>query len=141
MSEEKLIENSILGYLHLYGIVTWKNHSVGIYDPTKGVHRKPGKYHRNGVSDILGCAPDGRFIAIEVKTKKSHPSKNQKDFIQDILDNGGIAFVARSIDDVIDNFDKFGIYEDGRFHNSSKDQNSGNKLQSGGPGRQAKTIA
>ena len=97
---EKEIENAILDYLTLLPGIYFKHNSVGIYDPIKKVHRRPGKHHRNGVSDILGCDGSGNFVAIEVKTKKGRLSENQKQFIEDINNNGGIAFVARSVDDV-----------------------------------------
>ena len=97
---EKQIENAILDYLTFLPGMYFKNNSVGIYDPVKKVHRKPSKYHRNGVSDILGCDGNGSFVAIEVKTKKGRLSENQKQFIKEVNENGGIAFVARSVDDV-----------------------------------------
>ena len=75
---------------------------MGVWDPVKKVHRKPGKYHRNGTADILGVSGDGsgRFIAIEVKTPRGRLSENQKSFLDDINKCGGIGFVARSVDDV-----------------------------------------
>ena len=97
---EKEIENAILDYLTLLPGTYFKNNTVGIYDPIKKVHRKPGKHHRNGVSDILGIDANGRFVAIEVKTPSGKVSDNQKLFIEDINKHGGIAFVARSVDDV-----------------------------------------
>ena len=97
---EKEIENAILDYLALLPGCYWKNNTVGVYDPIKKVHRKPGKHHRNGVSDILGVDSSGRFIAIEVKTLKGRVSENQKLFLEDINKHGGLGFVARSVDDV-----------------------------------------
>ena len=96
---EKQIENAILDYLSYLPGVYWRNNSVGIYDSAKKVYRKPSKYHRNGTSDILGCY-FGKLVAIEVKTKKGRLSSNQKAFLEDINKNGGIGFVARSVDDV-----------------------------------------
>ena len=103
---EKEIENAILDYLAYVPGVYWKNNTVGVYDPIKKVHRKPGKHHRNGVSDILGVDATGRFVAIEVKTSKGRLSDNQKKFIEDINNNGGLAFVARSIEDVKARFER-----------------------------------
>ena len=54
-----------------------------------------------GVSDILGIW-QGRLLAIEVKTRTGKVSQYQQDFIDTINREGGIAFVARSVDDVID---------------------------------------
>lgn len=39
-------------------------------------------------------------MAIEVKVPKKYPSKDQKSFLQDVADAGGIAIVARSVEDV-----------------------------------------
>ena len=101
--KEKEIENLILEFLHLKGINCWKNQSVGIYDSRRKVYRKNhNRYHRNGVSDIIGVLRDGKFLAIEVKTVKGRPTENQKSFIESVEKNNGIAFIARSIDDVIE---------------------------------------
>lgn len=95
---EKQIENAILDYLSYLPGCYWKNNSVGVYDVARKVHRKPGKYFRPGVSDILGIDNTGRFIAIEVKTAKGRLSENQKLFLEDVNKNGGLGFVARSIE-------------------------------------------
>ena len=105
---EKEIENEILDYLNLRtrGFF-WKNQSVGIYDPRKKVFRKTrNRHHVRGVSDIIGVFPSGQFVAIEVKTKKGRVSQHQKFFLDNINYMGGIAFVARSLDDVITVFSK-----------------------------------
>ena len=98
--KEKQIENEILNFLRILGIYCWKNQSVGVFDPVKKVYRKSrNRNHINGVSDILGIAR-GRFLAIEVKSEKGRLRPEQKIFLQNISDNGGIAFVARSLKDV-----------------------------------------
>jgi Holliday junction resolvase len=53
-----------------------------------------------GVSDIIGIYK-GRYLAIEVKAPKKEPSENQRAFIDRVNHEGGLAFVARSVDDVI----------------------------------------
>lgn len=66
-----------------------------------------------GIPDIIGCFK-GRFIGIEVKAQNGKVSDYQRDFIDAINQAGGLAFVARSVDDVIeqlelqDRFLKFG---------------------------------
>ena len=98
---EKEIENSILDYLQTQDGFFWKNQSVGIYDPIKKTFRRPGKFHVNGVADILGLIPpSGKLVAIEVKRRKGKTTKAQDDFLQVVSDNGGESFVARSIEDV-----------------------------------------
>lgn len=53
-----------------------------------------------GVSDILGCY-QGRMIAIELKSPTGKATPDQIRFIQNVNDAGGIGFVAKSIDEVI----------------------------------------
>jgi len=98
---EKQIENEILAWLTYCGALVWKNQSVGIFDPVKKIYRKShNPYHRNGVADILGIW-DGRPLAVEVKTKTGKLTANQVRFLEDFQAAGGIAFVARSIADVV----------------------------------------
>jgi penicillin-binding protein-related factor A (putative recombinase) len=54
-----------------------------------------------GIPDIIGCYK-GRMIAIEVKAPKGKVSPYQEQFIRQINEAGGLAFVARDIDTVID---------------------------------------
>lgn len=61
-----------------------------------------------GVADIIGIMPlngksPGAFLAIEVKTERGVLSEHQENFLRSISDSGGIAFCARSVQDVIDN--------------------------------------
>ena len=56
--------------------------------------------NRNGIPDIVGCTPSGRFFAIEVKYGSNKPSKLQEWNIQEIQKVGGIAFAAWSLEEV-----------------------------------------
>jgi hypothetical protein len=57
--------------------------------------------HTRGVSDIIGCIPKtGRFLAIEVKRPGGKPTPEQQQFIDTINAAGGLAFVARSVEEV-----------------------------------------
>ena len=69
-----------------------------------------GKWYKLGVSDILGIYK-GKFLAIEVKTPTTidedgdkryggRLTENQKIFLQEIQEQGGIAIIARSVEDV-----------------------------------------
>lgn len=99
--KEKLIENHILRWLNISGIYAWKNQSVGIFDPVKKIYRRSNNpFHIKGVSDILGILPDGKFLAIEVKSKTGKASPEQIMFIEKINKNGGKAFVAKTLEDV-----------------------------------------
>lgn len=99
---EKTIENHILIYLKSRGIFAWKNQSVGVFDPVKKIYRKSkNPFHLNGTSDIIGIYK-GKMLAIEVKSNRGVVSEEQKEFINNINKLGGIAFIARSLDDVVE---------------------------------------
>jgi len=54
-----------------------------------------------GVPDIIGIW-QGRMLGIEVKTARGKLSVQQQVFIDKINAHGGIAFCARSVEDVIE---------------------------------------
>ncbi len=107
------IKKSILIWLSLQrDCICWPNDSVGIFDPVKKIYRKnKSKFHRNGVSDILGIWKK-RFLAIEVKSPTGRLTDDQKKFIDEIAANGGIAFVARSVEDVAFELSRRGALQD-----------------------------
>ena len=97
---EKRIEMQILNMLKLCGIFCFKIDRQGTFDPVKKVFRSNSNPHKlKGVSDILGII-EGRFLAIEVKSPVGKLSQDQKVFIRRTLDEGGLAFVARSTEQV-----------------------------------------
>lgn len=53
--------------------------------------------NRNGVSDIIACAPNGIFWAIEVKIGNNKPSPLQLYYIEQIKQRNGVAFVTWDI--------------------------------------------
>ncbi len=85
---EKDITKQIRSLLKTFGIFHWK--------VWQGMGSVPG------VPDIVGILADGRFLGIEVKTARGKLSPHQERFIQNINDAGGLAFVARSANDVIE---------------------------------------
>lgn len=103
MTPENRIKRDICDFLKSARGFFFVVDRVGIFDPVRRRYRtNQDPYRRKGVSDLLGIWR-GRFIAIEVKTpkpKKTYPSKDQKSFLQDVADAGGIAIVARSVEDV-----------------------------------------
>lgn len=54
-----------------------------------------------GSSDIIGITPDGRFLAVEVKTKTGRATAEQIRFIDAVRRKGGVAGIARSVDDAL----------------------------------------
>ncbi len=97
--KEKQIENHILAWLKFKGIFTFKIKSMGTFDEKLGRFRAPSPWYRKGVADILGIYK-GKFIAIEVKSAKGRLSPFQEIFLKDVTNEGGIAILARSVEDL-----------------------------------------
>jgi len=82
---EKEITREIRAYLNIRGIFHWK--------AWQGLGSTPG------CPDIIGIWK-GRMLGIEVKGGKGYLTEIQQRFIDRINDHGGLAFVARSVEDV-----------------------------------------
>lgn len=97
---EQDIQKAIIDLLTLKHYVVFKHHSTGftVREGKVAAFRYGGK----GISDIIACSTTGQFVAIEVKKKGGKPpSSEQLDFIARVQANGGIGFVAYSLDDVL----------------------------------------
>lgn len=101
---ESKIQTNILRWLTYNPRIVplaWRNNSGAVTIPAKpGQRRRFVRYGMAGSADILGVLSDGRFLAIEVKTPKGKLTFLQKEFIDKINQSGGLAFVARSVDEV-----------------------------------------
>ena len=87
------VKKRIIAYLKKRGIFHWSD-----YQPVG----KPGKGHsrgKNGVSDLLGIYK-GKPLAIEVKKYNGEVSQTQFQWLKEFERQGGIAIVARSVEDV-----------------------------------------
>ena len=65
-------------------------------------------FTKPGIPDLTLCL-NGWFIGIEVKNEKGIVSSVQKVHIKNIKKAGGIAFVARSLEEVIDKLEEADI--------------------------------
>lgn len=85
---EAELTSAIRALLKTVGVFAWKQWQGPMSQP-------------RGVSDIIGLYK-GRFIAIEIKTAGGRVTPEQDRFLEAVRRHGGVAFVARSIDDVIE---------------------------------------
>ena len=92
MTPEGNVLSEIKGYLAARGIFFFRCNTGRRGGVSFGI---------KGAPDIVGLLPNGRFLAIEVKGPGGKPSEAQMSFLGEILKNGGLAFVAYSIDDVV----------------------------------------
>lgn len=121
--KEAEIQRAILEFLKLHGIFCWRQNTGAFRLMNNGKSRFV-RAGFPGISDILGILPRwwyegkkrglvraistatsmppdvGQFLAIEVKRPGEKPTLDQQAFLQAVKANGGIAFVAHSVDDV-----------------------------------------
>lgn len=101
--KEKDIQNQILEGLQYYAnhqTVAWRNNTgVAKYADRDGSNRFI-RFGRNGSADITGICM-GRRLDIEVKRPGCKQSASQKEFESLIKSNGGIYFVAESLDEAL----------------------------------------
>jgi hypothetical protein len=98
-----------LRYLEKAGIYHWRN-------STGAVRIAPGRFIRFGKvgsSDIEGILPGGRFFAVEVKAPGGRLSPEQKQFLAEIRDLGGLALVVRDWKEINSALRQGGYVSDG----------------------------
>jgi hypothetical protein len=100
---EKDTLKAIMELLHRHPKVgkVWRQNSgtfkMGYGESQRYVRANTAK----GMADIMGILKDGRTLAIEVKSPTGLVKPHQYEFLEAIRNAGGMAFVARSVDDVI----------------------------------------
>lgn len=107
-SKQKKCKNTIsanaltkhaLKILDLSGYHVWRQNNGAVYDENKKCFRKNSS--TPGISDIIGFhRKTGQFISCEIKVGKDKLSPEQEVFLNSVKRSGGIAFVAKSIDDL-----------------------------------------
>ena len=111
MNPETKLQNLILVALSEAGCTVWRVETAGAW-LGRQIHREGNTVTLTnarmfttglckGGADIVGIAPCGRFLAIEVKTKTGRPTNDQLRFIEAVKRAGGIAGIARSVDDAL----------------------------------------
>lgn len=95
------LESDILTEVRLaaqeHGVTLFRNNTGMAYN-SNGAPVRFGLC--KGSSDLIGWAPWGEFVAIEVKRPGQKPTAAQTQFIDAVNRAGGIGFIARSAADV-----------------------------------------
>lgn len=102
-----VLTRNILAYLNIMGIKAWRNNTGAV--SMQGNANQRSRFVRYGVKgsgDILGVMRGGRFISIEIKAGRDKLRESQQEWIDEIEALGGIAFVARSEQDVVDRIER-----------------------------------
>jgi hypothetical protein len=89
-----------LEYLHLRGWHAWRNNSGGRPWTDRTGKTRLMRFGAKGSGDILAVR-DGVFLSLEVKKPGGKVSDDQKAWIDTIRRHGGLAFVVRSVDELM----------------------------------------
>lgn len=79
-----------------------------VLDPSDIVIRNARPIHAGlieGSSDLIGWTQTGKFLAVEVKTGTGKTSDAQVNFINAVKSAGGIAYIARSPEDAVKQYE------------------------------------
>lgn len=98
---EAQIQAGVLQALAAHPRVAWAHR----FNTGAAVNEHKGRRHFvrfafPGCADILGQTTDGRFLAIECKSRTGRLTADQKAFLDRVASAGGVSGVARSVDDV-----------------------------------------
>jgi hypothetical protein len=99
-SNETQLVKAALDYLRLCGFTAvWRNNTGAMVREYKGKTRFT-KFGVPGISDIIGCAPDGRFFAAEAKVGDNKTTLAQRSFINEVRLCDGVAFAFWSLEEL-----------------------------------------
>ena len=96
---EKVVQSQILQYLGYSGIKAFRM-NAGMIRVGEGRKQHMIRLAPAGFSDIFGVMKDGRALFIEVKAGKNKPTKLQELFLEEMRQQGAIAFWANSVEQV-----------------------------------------
>lgn len=107
------IQDAILRYLAVDRRVAWARrfntgaHATERRDRRGRKRRYFIRYAFPGCSDVLGQLATGHLMAIEVKRPGNDPTEPQRAFLTEVANAGGLAILARSVDEVRMAIDRF----------------------------------
>lgn len=111
---EHAIQDAVLRYLAYDPRVAWAHRfNTGAVKIPQTDANGRSRGHRfvqfafKGCSDILGQLVTGHFLAVEVKRPSTKPTPEQAAFLECVDRHGGLAVVARSVEDVTCALDGF----------------------------------
>ena len=95
---------AVLKYLRLRkDRVAWVerlNSGAGQLAFADGARSQWMRFAWRGAPDLIGQLTDGRILCVEVKAPSGRLRPDQEMFLATVKKQGGVAFVARSVDDV-----------------------------------------
>lgn len=99
---EHQVQTACLQYLAVCPQVAWaeRMNSGAVKIPVPGGKDRFVRYGFPGCSDIIGQLKDGRFLAVEVKSRTGRATEAQEAFLKRVATSGGVSGVVRSTGDL-----------------------------------------
>ena len=97
MNKESILMHKIMAALCEKGCFVLRT-NAGVFFDSNGKRVTVGF---PGLSDLIGCTPEGRFFALEIKMPGQKPRQNQLDFIEAMKNTGAIAGWCTSIPEAL----------------------------------------
>lgn len=97
--KESNIQKLVMLALSESGCLIFRN-NCGVLKNDAGIPIRFGVGSPGG-SDLVGIAPNGKFLAVEMKTRTGRIRPEQQRFIDAVNRAGGIAGVCRSVEDAL----------------------------------------
>ncbi len=105
---ERNLVKACLDLLRFRGVFAWRQNCGGVSMPVGADRRE--RFVRftsiNGVSDIIGILPNGRFLAVECKRAGNKPTPDQIEFMNAVRRRGGVALVVYDVANLADILDR-----------------------------------
>lgn len=97
---EQEILRQCLQWLRLHRVFAWRQNQGAMTGTHKGKRWHLQFAGVEGISDIIGVLPGGRFLAAECKRAGNKPTPTQTAFLEDVNRRGGVGIVVRSVDEL-----------------------------------------
>jgi len=100
---EAVVLRAVLKYLRLHHRVAWVerlNSAAGRLARDDGTAGQWMRFAWRGAPDLVGMLKGGTLLCVEVKRPSGKLRPDQELFLATVRNQGGVAFVARSVDDV-----------------------------------------
>ena len=102
---EQDIVRACLAVLRLRGVFAYRQNQ-GAFHPQGKNQRFVRFTSINGISDIIGVMPNGRFIAVECKRSGNVPTADQQTFLDAVNRRGGLGIVITDAADLAEILDR-----------------------------------
>lgn len=99
---ESSVLAAVLKVLAIHPAVAWvRRMNTGAFKIGDGRNARFFRAGFVGCSDVIGQMKDGRFLAVECKSAVGKLSEPQRNFIDTVRAAGGVAGVARNVDEAL----------------------------------------